>query len=467
MVLDEVKLRTPDLDAQTEFLYGEHGFLLWEIATIRAVIDYEACWTFFSSKWFNRRWVVQEVALAPTNTAHCGRFERPLEDILLAAAYIHYHYLTWSMLGCCPGVFNASVMHNFSGGWYDRRLKAGKDVSLRLIPLLRDLRSFDNDEPKDCLYAVLALYQKYNSKIGTLPSLIQPDYTLPLATILHRVVVHCQAGSRTLDILNDAQRLNEDVPDDDPFPTWVPRYDLKLDLGTGSIPLVPNFRADDEEEWQEWRPRPEDLNQTSWSTRLLVKGYRLGTVSAVTSKMLDKMFTEAEYTLTQLEEIDAVLESAKLQAPRNEVLGITLCASRDYQAQIMDPADATAAFTDYEEHIRQNGTTPPWPFDLLDTATEVERRRSTYMHEVFSVCPTRRFFATDEGHVGVGRQCTAAGDVLAIAFGCQWPVILRPVTSTESAYRFIGTAYVYDIMFGEATRKMQAEGQRIEEFALV
>lgn len=62
--------------------------------------------------------------------------------------------------------------------------------------------------------------------------------------------------------------------------------------------------------------------------------------------------------------------------------------------------------------------------------------------------------------VGLGPPRTQVKDVIAILFGCSVPVILRPSQSDSSLpqlYKFIGEAYIYGKMDGEAMYEAHAD----------
>lgn len=465
MLLDEVRSKANDGASRNELLYDGSGALHWAWQSISTEIDLDACSRFYSNVWFTRRWVVQEIALAPRNRCHCGPFERPLEEVLTAAAYIGTNLLTLvEVLRRGKGVANAEKLYTFSGGRYDAHLANAERRELQISTLLLDLREFDNDDPRDCVYALLALYQKYNPDLTPLPELLRPDYTLSLANVLCKATTFALSQSSSLELLNETQHRVDDVLENDPIPSWVPRFDRHHDWDRDYARLLTRFHADDGVQGQ-FSPRDAALG--AWSTRLWVRAYLLGTVTEYTVVMTDRIFQEKQYTLERIADIDAILGKARLAAPRNEVVGITLCAGGDYQNNLVNPIDAAAAFAGYESVLQPSAITPRQE-GLEKSALALERRRSRYEEEVNHSCPRRRFFRTsDETCVGLGPQCLQHGDVLGILIGCPWPVILRKVSGEVSNYRYIGTAYVYGIMFGEAFRRLQAEGRFAVEIALI
>lgn len=64
--------------------------------------------------------------------------------------------------------------------------------------------------------------------------------------------------------------------------------------------------------------------------------------------------------------------------------------------------------------------------------------------------PTRNFFITSWGFLGLATHNVQVGDRVAIIFGVQMPVILRPLDPSATAYKLIGPAYIHLIMDGTA-----------------
>jgi len=69
----------------------------------------------------------------------------------------------------------------------------------------------------------------------------------------------------------------------------------------------------------------------------------------------------------------------------------------------------------------------------------------------------RAVFNTKDGHIGLGPQTTKPGDLLVILYGCHYPAVLRP-HEEEDCFYFVGLAYVFGIMDGEAVREYKAKG---------
>jgi len=84
-----------------------------------------------------------------------------------------------------------------------------------------------------------------------------------------------------------------------------------------------------------------------------------------------------------------------------------------------------------------------------------------FLERVSSVVWNRRFFEGDDGRLGLAPPSAMTGDVIAILFGCNVPVVLREVN--KGKYEVIGECYVHGLMDGEAISMDLIE----KEFTLV
>lgn len=77
----------------------------------------------------------------------------------------------------------------------------------------------------------------------------------------------------------------------------------------------------------------------------------------------------------------------------------------------------------------------------------------------------RRLMVTSEGIVGMAPCRAREGDVLAIVFGCNIPLVLRNVG--QSSYQVIGEGYAHGFMNGEVTGLVERGVKNIHRFRLV
>jgi len=70
---------------------------------------------------------------------------------------------------------------------------------------------------------------------------------------------------------------------------------------------------------------------------------------------------------------------------------------------------------------------------------------------------------TEKGYIGEATRRCQVGDVVCVLFGCNYPVILRPI---EGHYEFVGTAYLEGIMHGEVIQAMEEGKVQSQVFEL-
>jgi hypothetical protein len=135
------------------------------------------------------------------------------------------------------------------------------------------------------------------------------------------------------------------------------------------------------------------------------------------------------------------------QSPVIDAIWRTLLGNRSAENVFPCPGDHQVM---YECLVRQGSPTPR--FSNRDTVQEqvitlplIHAMGLAVRLDINS--PHRRFFTTCTGWFGLGTPDCCTGDTVAIFYGYSMPVILRPL---QNEYTFIGSAYVYGIMNGEA-----------------
>ncbi|KAI0169098.1 HET-domain-containing protein [Hypoxylon sp. FL1284] len=77
---------------------------------------------------------------------------------------------------------------------------------------------------------------------------------------------------------------------------------------------------------------------------------------------------------------------------------------------------------------------------------------------------SRRLMTTTKGLLGFGPEEARPGDIVAVLFGCSFPVLLRP---SGSGYRLVKPCFVYGVMSGEAVVDYQRDVIKSREFTIV
>lgn len=231
------------------------------------------------------------------------------------------------------------------------------------------------------------------------------------------------------------------------MPSWVPCYDRSL---RDTPRILGVFEADI------------GLDGNDYSldgSQLRTNGYVLGKVERMTETIKRTAFQSAEEVATMLQSMTEIVKSTRTQEQPSDILALTLCGSRRFDASLASQEAASSTYRTFEANALQ-GVLPRWPADGDYDPLSPEGLQSEYLHEVYSVAPTLRLFGTSE-HIGLGPAMMDKGDILAVVGGCRWPIVLRP---RGDVYQFLGITYVYGIMFGEAVAARQ--GQPLESFVL-
>ena len=214
--------------------------------TILRGYDWTALESFFSCAWFQRLWVLQETVLA--KDPYCIRGEYTLQwdkvgrvaQELAFQAYSHDFDLGRAL----PGIDAAEV--------YER--------SRKVVPEFRNLLKIGSrlrcSDPRDNVYGLLGVLQAMSDRaksqdqelLADLQPIIKPDYSKPVETVYSQATRAAIVSEGDLFILQQAQFHASDVTSSEQesnvFPSWVPRFDLGLGVGSdarppGTHPLPP------------------------------------------------------------------------------------------------------------------------------------------------------------------------------------------------------------------------------------
>lgn len=77
----------------------------------------------------------------------------------------------------------------------------------------------------------------------------------------------------------------------------------------------------------------------------------------------------------------------------------------------------------------------------------------------------RDFFSTSDNILGVGPKLTKEDDCVAVIFGCNVLLVLRPVA--DNTYRIIGECYVFRIDEGVESREWEESGRPAPDILIV
>lgn len=162
-ILKDMKIETNDLQELTRKLYGTQGNWLWSTTGISTSVDWPSFLQYLASRWFTRLWVVQEACLPAKSICYRGSSELPLEDVLRAACWTAHKAYSLPTLEPSNGIKCAVGIAMYADHEYGRsEILYKKGQLAATLSLLADsLDDFDAHDPRDQIYGMLGLYQKY------------------------------------------------------------------------------------------------------------------------------------------------------------------------------------------------------------------------------------------------------------------------------------------------------------------
>jgi hypothetical protein len=401
---------------------------------------------FFSSPWFERLWVVQEVSLAPTSMCYRGEYEIPILDVLHVATSLGYKYRSISeyiaprdmvSFDHAAAIFDLTDREH---GWYWRSTKG---MHNSLLNLLGGVRGFKTVDPRDHVFAILGLWRQQPS-FTKQNALLDPDYSLDVCDVFQNATRYVITDDESLQALASVFESDMDLGK---WPSWVPRFDHKFDYDMDPEPLRANFRSDN-------GIRMPMIDFEDHHASLCIHGLVLNVVvsvlPALNIKMTVCMWRE------RLAEIEALpCNNSWIRDPIGNVeakFASTLSAGGAVLGIAIDDKEALEGYQAYKQHL-----TAYQRFPSVDHAATDQERRAKRFGDNSAAATNRVIFNTEDDFVRLGPKATKPGDILVILYGSQYPAVLR-CHEDESCYFFVGLTYVYGIMKGEAVREYKARG---------
>jgi hypothetical protein len=390
---------------------------------------------FYNSPWFRRLWVLQEVSLAPTSICYRGSYEIPILDILRTASSLNYKLNGTSGYTHFAHVTKIFDFADKDHGYY---WQSGKRTTF--LHLLDSVKTFETVNPRDHIFAILGLWhQKSAYARSTDQFLLRPQYLLNVCEVFR---------NGNLRVLLSAYEGDEDFGK---WSSWVPRWNRQFDRGTDPDCLRANtrFRSDNDVAM--------DLISDMFSV-LCVRGLVIDVVSkalpAYNTKMKARRWQE---NLAKFEALTC--NNPWIRRPIGNMeakVASTLSAGGAVTGDVLEESEILASYRAYRQHLKAYKTFPLEDLDLNDTATDQEWLAGRF-ERYSAIAMNRAVFNTDHGHIGLGPLTTKPGDLLVILYGSQYPAIVRPHKDADCCF-FVGLAYVYGIMDGEAVRAYKARG---------
>jgi hypothetical protein len=417
-------------------------------------IETSALLEVFENTWFSRLWVVQEASLASTSTCIRGEFEIPLLFVLQVAGWLVFK--TPHLPIASHAKLNA--LHNAASIWHSVNEKHGHaslGPQYAMFLCLQYFPDFQARDPKDHIHATLGLWQKY-AKATELPSALKPDYTLDVCTIYSIATRFAIHECKDLRLLISCSRQPEKELSPR-WPSWVPHFEHMWDELRHPRDLDQIFTADDR--------MPQLTREENYMPNALVlSGIVVSDLTIVHPTMIrDISPNEVRTLLAEIERSrhdDQLSESVETV----ETIVSTVILGGAIRGARATDSVALHYYKSYKNFLIDS----PWfpTIDLDPAATDEDRAASHFNDGFYKLAVNRRVFHTRGGHIGLGPKLARASDIVAILYGCRWPVVLRPLPKLGE-FQFLGMCYVHGIMDGEVVRSNKAMCLDDTEFHIV
>ncbi|KAL3422517.1 hypothetical protein PVAG01_06673 [Phlyctema vagabunda] len=473
-------------------------------------IEWRRVMALMHNKWFSRRWVIQELALARTAEVVFGDQTMPWSDFADAIAiFIVYEkarvdqkreaaktatYMSELLPYDGFTVLGANTLVDFINNVFRR----GKDGEIQqrmqsLESLVSNLLAFEAKDPKDIIYAVLSLASDTQGEMMD-PRLL-PDYKRKsLLDVYVDFIQYCIEKSDSLDILFRYWAVTEKPKhfgaDVEKLPSWIPlvsnsawgspeqriqgRHNGDSFVGTSFLQSQACYSAS-----LKLKPSCRFEKVTSGSGEksngvLIVQGIRIGKIKKSAPRAAEGMiFIEAlKLAGFDHDHWKQYREWSRSESRVPESFWRTLVADRGPNG-LNPPSWYPRACLESLNHLGINGDLRPDDVIDLPAAPNIAKK---FLERVKGILWQRRFTkvalktsSKDSRRTTFGLTPTSSeeGDIICVLFGCSVPVVLRKEGDGDAVhFTIIGECYVYGMMNGEAVTGSAFNEERSESFKL-
>ena len=411
-------------------------------------------WSFFydatQRPYMSRVWVIQEFVLAEKDPiVLCGHKHASWSTFISAYKNLALKFFTQiDMVKEEAAGQPPTVLAKLRYDLFDElRTTINQDGGADLRQLLIMSRSSQSTEPRDQIYGLLQMLEDDDRKY------FRVDYNKPIAIIYAEamaLIFKQGDGPFFLAGLWCPSKANPSILS---LPSWVPDFTSQTADLASPVPSPISF----------WPASPRSVSGAGAGAD---NGEVLDDLQTLKVEVLpvdvikDVLHFEdtVDKCLQQLEEIEKRATAAKTQTlgddrlrpfvekfRSSEPLWRTLVSDRSNRNGYKVAPDSYEAM--YNDMRSQQPGFPCWN---LATSSEYYQALETHL-------PSRTFFTTKCGFIGIGMPAVQKADEVAIWFGATTPFITRPSPQNRAKCVLIGAAYVAGIMEGEMVDELYCE----------
>jgi hypothetical protein len=430
------------------------------------VDGWHALFAFVRKPYWNRAWIIQELAMNHNSTLiMCGRFKLTRRMLLLGSIYCQELLQAYeersdqSEHDLEPGAWRmASRVHRLAS------LTSNPNVEVKLSRSLDLVRRADATNESDKVYSILGLLDP------AISADIIPNYALSVQQVFTDFTIAIIKNSASPD-----QIMFGGIPTQKGWPSWVPdsrlpfvrhhiQY-LRCRQASGNLPAEIRFCKNE---------RDYDL--------LVCSGFQVDTVDGIAAEPCPEYHsTQSQDTLDRYsgrtsEALEQTLLMGHPGATEKALFKITWPPKRDATISRsrstpkrlrLSQSSYFRKFHKFREHnqdFRIGGQSLRSFFPKsgrkrvrLETVLPCMRLATLSLDQ-------RALITTRTGYLGLAPIAVRQGDVVAILLGCRCPIVLRPCS--DGLYQVIGECYIHGLMDGEILSQEREGHVSRQEFVL-
>ena len=423
--------------------------------------DWESMHRLFERRWFQRSWVIQEVALANVAVVVCGGRIIDWDEIGRTGQYL----VASGFFRAMQDTYGPQGRPTFASTIQNSRARVKLDADCSLTLLLSSMRRSKATDPRDKIYSLLGLVRdgKDTEPHGEVDNnVIRPDYSSSVDTIFRQATRSVMKHESSLALLSTIEDASLTVTSN--LPSWVPDYAVWQEVTILGMPDNPHqYYAGGEE-----LPRLYDSDLDTNQNTLSLAGYEMDAVIEVGMCYDPKSHENSgvEVLMSWFQLIATLPEFYRDGEPRNDVIWRTFIGNL---GGMTHPAHADYArhFLAFLHHVLRDENDLQKALGILNAGTTTCAWQETgmagdlylYATSFVYIVGSRRLFVTEKGYVGLGAKSVQTGDKVFVFPGGLVPFVLR--TSIEGYYRLVGEAYIHGFMRGEALKDQSYKLTRV------
>jgi hypothetical protein len=436
-----------------------------------------ALFTFAQKPYWNRAWIIQELAMNQNSTLIlCGEFRLTRRMIRLGADYFQKSlkasqdrsYQFDNVLGLDVWSI-ASRIYRLANLVYNPDLES-------LTALLNLVRGAKATDARDKVYGILGLLDP------AISADLAPDYSLSDQEVYKNFMKSVIKRSGRLDEIAYVGTHVEKA-----WESWVP--DWRLPFGRHHIRYLRSRSASGNEPM-----KVRFVEQGKNSTLLVCSGLQVDIVDGTAAEPSLHRSTQSRYALDRYgsrksEALQQTLLMGHPTATPGTIMGYPKATTgvlkpgviRDVLLKVPWPLEHSSSprrpkicqsnyfqrFDKFRKHnrgFRIGGQSFESFFPVAHNKGLKVELTLRHLRLAMLSLEQRALITTETGYLGLAPAAVRQGDVVAILFGCRFPMVLRPYL--DDMYQVIGECYIHDLMGGEILSQQRDGHVSSREFVL-